>query len=146
MCSHLCQNILRFFEIKSNAMFVACAIVNTPHDEFSICCITFVYVYNKFTFISLHNNWIVLLGNFFVIDMCESYIVQCKLGVNMFMNMCWRHFLTQVHSFPMITYVCCSYCTDCNFSTYNICITLPRCWSFSHPFGSRRIFSSTFVN
>jgi len=52
MCSHLCQNILRFFEIKSNAVFVAYAIVNTPHDELSICYIAFVYVYNKFTFIS----------------------------------------------------------------------------------------------
>jgi hypothetical protein len=68
-------------------MFVAYAIV-TPHDELSICYITFVYVYNKFTFISLHNNWIVLLRNFFIIGICESYIVQCKLGVDMFMNMC----------------------------------------------------------
>jgi hypothetical protein len=55
MCSHLCQNTLRFFEIKSSAMFVAYVIV-TPHDELSICCIVFVYVYTKFTFISLHNN------------------------------------------------------------------------------------------
>ncbi len=114
-------------------------------------------VYSKlFIFISLHNNWIVSLSNFLVLGMCESYIVQHKLGVDMwiftniqwslFMNMCWRYFLTHVHFFPMIAYVCCSYPNDCNFSTYNICITLLRCWSFSHMFGSRRIFSSTLVN
>jgi hypothetical protein len=83
MCSHLCQNILRFFWIKSNCdVYCICYCENT-HDELSICCITFAYVYNKlFTFISLHNNWIVLLGNFFIIDICESYIIQCKLGVD----------------------------------------------------------------
>jgi hypothetical protein len=85
-------------------MFVACAIVNTSHDEFSISCITFVYVYNKFTFISLHNNWIVLLGNFFVIDMCESYIVQCKLGVDMFMNVLKTFFDTC--TFFSYDYIC----------------------------------------
>jgi hypothetical protein len=65
-------------------MFVAYAIVKTPRDELSICYIAFKYVYNKlFTFISLHNNWIVSLGNFFVIGICEMYIIQCKLGVDM---------------------------------------------------------------
>jgi len=84
-----------------NIMSIAYVIVKTPYDELSICYITFAYVYNKlFTFISLHNSWIVSLGNFFIIDICESYIVQCKLGVDMwiftniqwslFMNMCWR--------------------------------------------------------
>jgi hypothetical protein len=61
-------------------------------DKLSICYITFAYVYNKlFTFISLHNNWIVLLGNFFVIGICELYIVQCKLGGDMwiFTNIQW---------------------------------------------------------
>jgi len=65
-------------------MFIAYVIVKTPHDELSICCIIFAYVYNKlFTFISLHNIWIMLLGNVFVISICESYIVQCKLGFDM---------------------------------------------------------------
>ncbi len=78
-------------------MFVAHVIVKTPHDDLSICCITFACV-QQFTFISLHNNWIVSLCNFFVIDLCKSYIIQCKLGINMwiftniqlllFMNMC----------------------------------------------------------
>jgi hypothetical protein len=64
-------------------MSVTYAIVKTPYDELSICYITFVYVYNKlFTFISLHNNWIVSLSNFFIY-ICESYIVQCKLGIDM---------------------------------------------------------------
>jgi len=65
-------------------MFVAYAIVKTPHDVLSICCITFAYVYNKlFTFISLHNIWILFFSNFFVISISGSYIVQCKLGIEM---------------------------------------------------------------
>ncbi len=64
-------------------MSIAYVIMKTPHDELSICCITFAYVYNKlFTFISLHNNWIVSLGSFFIIGICESYIIQCKLEVD----------------------------------------------------------------
>jgi putative flippase GtrA len=65
-------------------MFVAYAFVKTSHDELFICYIIFAYVYNKlFTFISLHNKWIVSLGNFFVLSiLCESYILQCKLGVD----------------------------------------------------------------
>jgi hypothetical protein len=75
-------------------MFVAYAIVKTPHDELSICYITFAYVYNKlFTFISLHNNWIVLLGYFFIIGIRESYIVQCILEVDM-----WISFLVNCRS------------------------------------------------
>ncbi len=63
-------------------MSIAYVIVKTPHDELSICCITFAYVYNKlFAFITLHNNWIMSLGNFFIIGICEQYIIQCKLGV-----------------------------------------------------------------
>ncbi len=66
-----------------NVMFVAYVIVKTLHDELFIYYITFAFVYDKlFTFISLHNNWIVLLRNFFVIGICESNIVQCKLGIN----------------------------------------------------------------
>jgi hypothetical protein len=69
-------------------MFVAYAIVKTPHDELSICYITFAYVYNKlFTFISLHNNWIVLLGYFFIIGIRESCIVQCILEVDMWISL-----------------------------------------------------------
>jgi hypothetical protein len=72
MCSHLCQNILRFFEINLNLMSIAYVIVKTSCDELSICYITFTYVSNKlFTFKTLHNNWIVSLGNFFVIGICE---------------------------------------------------------------------------
>jgi hypothetical protein len=65
-------------------MSIAYAFVKTSHDELFICYITFAYVYNKlFTFISLHNNWIVSLGNFFVLGiLCELYILQCKLGVD----------------------------------------------------------------
>ncbi len=110
-----------FSRSNSNAMSIAYAIVKTHgHDELSICCITFTYVYNKlFTCISLHNNWTMLLSNVFVIGICESYIVQHKLRVDiwiftnilwlLFMNMCWNHFLTNIHFFPMIAYVCCSY-------------------------------------
>ncbi len=151
MNSHLCQNILRFFGIKS---------------KHNVCCICYCekiawwivyllhYVYDKlFTFINLHNNWIMSLGNFFVIGICELNIVQCKFEIDMwiftniqwllFMNMCWRHFLIVLHFFLMIAYVCCSYPNGCNFSTYNICIMFLRCWSFSHLFGSKRILSPT---
>jgi len=153
-CVRICvKTYWDFSGSNPNVMFVAYVIVKTPHDELSICCITFAYVYNKlFTFINFHNNWIMSLCNFFIISICESYFIQCKLGINMwiftniqwllFMNMCWRYFLTNIHFFPTIAYVRCSYY---NFSTYNICIVLAKCWSFSHPFGSRRIFSPTLV-
>jgi len=85
-------------------MSVAYAIVKTLHDELFICYITFAYVYDKlFTFISLHNNLIMLLSNFVVIGICESNIIQCKLVINiciftntqwlLFMNMYWGIFL-----------------------------------------------------
>jgi hypothetical protein len=65
-------------------MYVAYAIVKTLDDELFICYITFAYVYDKlFTFISLHDTWIVSLGNFFILGICESNIVQCKLGTYM---------------------------------------------------------------
>ncbi len=65
-------------------MSIAYAIVKTQHDELIICCISFAYVYNKLsTFTNLHNNWIMSLGNFFILGiLCELYIVQCKLGVD----------------------------------------------------------------
>jgi len=94
-----------FSRSNPNEMSIAYVIVKTPYDELFIWYFTFAYVYNKlFTFISLQNNWIVSIGNFFIISICESHIVQCKLRVDMwiftniqwllFMNMCWRHFLT----------------------------------------------------
>ncbi len=67
------KHIEIFRDQNSNAMSIAYVIAKTPHDELSTCCITFAYVYNKlFTFISFHNNWIVLLSNFFFIGICES--------------------------------------------------------------------------
>jgi len=91
-CVHICvKTYWDFLGSNPSTMFVTYAIVKTPYDELSICYITFAYVYNKlFTFISLHNNWIVSLGNFFIY-ICESYIVQCKLGVDMwiFTNIQW---------------------------------------------------------
>jgi hypothetical protein len=66
-----------------NGMSIAYVIVNTLHDELFICYITFAYVYDKFTFISLHVNWIVSICNVFVIGICESVIVQCKLRIYM---------------------------------------------------------------
>ncbi len=158
-CLH-CEFFLNFRQLTlinlGSALFCS-----TMDDEFFLKKVIHVIlihilgsVYSKlFIFISLHNKWIVSLSNFFVLGICELYIVQYKLGVDiwifiniqwsLFMNMCWRHFWTHVHYFPMIAYVCCSYPNDCNFSTYNICITLLRCWSFSYLFGSRKIFSST---
>jgi hypothetical protein len=45
-------------------------------DDLSGCCITFAYEYNKcFTFMMLVNNWMVLFGNFFIVNLFESYIV-----------------------------------------------------------------------
>ncbi len=38
--------------------------------------------------------------------------------------------------FPYNCILCCSYPNYCKFSTYNIFITLPRCWSLSHLFES----------
>jgi hypothetical protein len=56
---------IEIFQDQIQMQCVAYPIVKTLHDELSICCITFAFVYNKlFTFISLHSNWIVSLGIF----------------------------------------------------------------------------------
>ncbi len=61
----------------------AYVVVKNPQDELFNCCITFAYEYNKcFIFMMLINNWKVLFGDFFVVNLFESYIVQCKSGVD----------------------------------------------------------------
>ncbi len=50
--------------------------------NFFSCCITIGYEYSKcFTLMMLVNNC-VPFGNFFVVDLFESYIVQCRFNVD----------------------------------------------------------------
>ncbi len=45
-------------------MFIPYNIVKKPHDELSICCMTFAYLYNNYsTFVNLKNNGIVSWSN-----------------------------------------------------------------------------------
>lgn len=65
-CFYMCvKTYWDFLGSNLNTMFVVYAIVKTSHDELSIVAI-YLHVYNKlFTFISLHNNWIVSQSSFF---------------------------------------------------------------------------------
>jgi len=114
--------------------------------------------YSKcFTFMMLISNWMVLFGNFFIVSLFESYIVYWRSSVDawiwikiqwlLFMKTCWRQFVKYLCILVlMIAYVCCRYPNKCNFWTYNICIAVDKCWSFNHPFGLRKMFSSFLVN
>lgn len=65
----------KFSMLIPNVMYVAYAIVKIPHDEIYTCCMTFTYVYNKlWTFVSLHNNWIVLFDNFLLLAFLTSIL------------------------------------------------------------------------
>ncbi len=53
-----------FFVSIPNVIFVAYDIVKRPHDELSICCMTFAYFYNNCsTFVNLKNNCMMSLSN-----------------------------------------------------------------------------------
>ncbi len=73
-----------FFGSIPNAIFIAYAIAKRPHDELSICCMTFAYLYNKHsTFVNFFNNCIISLGSVLVNGFLKSYIAQCELGMEM---------------------------------------------------------------
>jgi len=133
-----------FLALIPNAISIAYAIVKTPHDELATC-----YLNKLWTFISLHNSLIVSFGKFvllaFLIMYCRmqtrSEFVHFLLQSNNCCSwMCWKHLCTNLHVFPMTAYVCCTYFNNCNFWIYNICIVVPKCWSFKHPFKSKIYF------
>jgi hypothetical protein len=139
------------FKFSSNVISITYVIVKSLQDELSSCCITFAYEYSMwFTFMMLINNWMLLFGYFFIVNMFESYIVSVdvciltKIQWLLFMKICWRQLVKYLCIILMIVYVCCWYPNNCNFFTYNICIANVKCWSFNHPFGLRRILSSFF--
>jgi hypothetical protein len=62
---------------------VAYVIINGSHVESFFCYITLAYFCNNCSpFVNLFNNYMMLLGNVLIIDLFESYIVQCKFNVN----------------------------------------------------------------
>ncbi len=64
-------------------LLTAYVIVKSLQDELFDGCVTFAYEYNKcFTFMMLISNWMVLFGNFFIVSLFESYIVQCRSSVD----------------------------------------------------------------
>ncbi len=80
-CSHICDQIyFDFFGSIPNVISIANVTVKRPHDELSICCMTFAYLNNNcLTIISFFNNYMMSLGNVFVL-----YIVQCESSAKMF--------------------------------------------------------------
>jgi hypothetical protein len=69
----------KFSMLIPNVMYVAYAIVKIPHDETYICCMTFTYVYNKlWTFVSLHNKWIVLFDIFLLLAFLNSILYKAN--------------------------------------------------------------------
>jgi hypothetical protein len=83
-CDHICGTIyLDCFGLITNVIVVAYAIVKRPHDELSICCMKFAYLYNKFsTIVNFLSNFMVSLGNVVMIGCFESYILQCEQRVD----------------------------------------------------------------
>jgi hypothetical protein len=76
-CNHICGTIyLDCFGLITNVISVAYAIVKRPHDELSICCTKFSYLYKNFSeFVHFLSNSMVSLGNGGMIGCFESYIV-----------------------------------------------------------------------
>jgi hypothetical protein len=132
-------------------------IVKSLQDELFDGCVTFAYEYSKcFTFMMLISNWMVLFGNFFLVSLFESYIIQCrsnayaciltKIWWSLFMKICWKQLVRYLCTIPMIVYVCRWYPNNYNFWTYIICIATTKCYVFNHPFRLKRIISSILVN
>jgi len=66
MQSYFWDNVDRCSRLSLNAISITCAIVKSPQDEPSSCCMTFAYVYSKCsTLIILVSNCMVFFGNFF---------------------------------------------------------------------------------
>ncbi len=69
--------------MSPNVILATYAIVKNLQDELSSCCMTLAYEYSKcFTFMMLVSNWMVLVHNFLVVDLLESYIVQCRFNLD----------------------------------------------------------------
>jgi hypothetical protein len=79
MQSHICGALEKDFSwLNPNVISIAYAIVKSPQNELSSCCMTFAYEYRKcFTFVMLVSNWMVSFGNFIVVGLLESYIMEC---------------------------------------------------------------------
>jgi hypothetical protein len=61
-CDHICNTIyVDCSGLIPNVIFVAYVIVKKQHDELSICCMTFAYLYNKH--VNFLSNSMVSLGN-----------------------------------------------------------------------------------
>lgn len=100
--------------------------------------------------------WWIFWLLFFIVNMFESYIVECKLGLEtciliniqrlLFIKTCWKQLVKYLSMVPMLAYVCYWYFNDYNFWIYNICIAIIKCWLLNHLFGLRRMFSSFLAN
>jgi hypothetical protein len=116
-----CTLWIDFFGSSPNVKLATYVIVKSLQNKLSNCCITFAYEYSKcFTFILLISNLIMSFGNFFIIGIFESYIVQCKSSVNvciwtkiqwlLFMKICWWQLVRYLYIILMIAYMCVVQC------------------------------------
>jgi hypothetical protein len=99
-----------FNSVSKMLYIVAYVIMKGSHVESFFCYITIAYFCNNCSpFVNLFNSYMMLLGNVLIIDLFESYIVQCKFNVNvcilikihwlLLMEMCWRDFLMIIYCF-----------------------------------------------
>ncbi len=67
-CNCICDQIYSdFFGSIPHVIFIAYAIAKRPHDELSVCYMTFAYLYNEHsTFVKFFNNCIISLGSVLV--------------------------------------------------------------------------------
>ncbi len=88
MQSHLWDIVNIFFSVDSKRYVLATyVVVKIPQDESFVCCMTFAYVYNKFsTLIIVVSNCMVSFGNLLIMNVFELYIVQCRLGMDMYFD------------------------------------------------------------
>jgi hypothetical protein len=82
--NHICGTIyLDCSTLIPNVISIAYAIVKRSHDELCVCCMIFVYLYNKFSnHINFWSNYMVSLCYVVMIGLFQSYIVQCEQGVD----------------------------------------------------------------
>jgi hypothetical protein len=65
-CNHICATLyIGSSRLSLNVMSTTYVVMKRPHDELSICCMTFTYLYNKcLTLIILVNNHMVSFSIF----------------------------------------------------------------------------------
>jgi hypothetical protein len=69
--------------LSPNVKSTTYVIMKSLQNELFSCYITFADEYSKcFTFMMLVSDWMVSVGNSFVVDLLESYIVQFKFNLD----------------------------------------------------------------